>query len=55
MSGKMDSLTQFSENSEKSMQIKVPVVATVIEKVKNGQISFIVEPPGPDQDQGIFI
>ncbi|XP_066995404.1 uncharacterized protein [Anabrus simplex] len=37
----------------KAVQIKVPVVATVIQKVAaDGQLSIEVEPPGPEQDLG---
>lgn len=56
MSGKMDSnSTQLSDmDGSKSVQIKVPVVATVTEKIEtDGKISFIIEPPGPDQEQGL--
>ncbi|XP_031781305.1 serendipity locus protein H-1-like isoform X2 [Nasonia vitripennis] len=53
MSGKMDSSsTQLSDlDGSKSVQIKVPVVATVTERNEDGRISFVIEPPGPDQEQ----
>ncbi|KAL7305187.1 hypothetical protein TKK_0002580 [Trichogramma kaykai] len=52
MSGKMDESTQFVDHGQKSVQIKVPVVATVTEKVNDdGRTTFIIEPPGPDQEQ----
>ncbi|KAJ8679392.1 hypothetical protein QAD02_015179 [Eretmocerus hayati] len=54
MSGKMDpNSTSLSDvDGSKSIQIKVPVVATVTEKIDDeGKITFIIEPPGPDQDQ----
>lgn len=47
--------TMNSPQGTKSVQIKVPVVATVTEKIDaDGKISFVIEPPGPDQDQGKF-
>jgi hypothetical protein len=55
MSGKMDSSSnQISDiDGSKSVQIKVPVVATVTEKIEaDGKINFLIEPPGPDQEQG---
>lgn len=37
----------------KAVQIKVPVVATVIQNVDpDGKINFIVEPPGPENEHG---
>ncbi|XP_011503483.1 PREDICTED: uncharacterized protein LOC105366662 [Ceratosolen solmsi marchali] len=54
MSGKMDSSSaQLSDvDGSKSVQIKVPVVATVTEKLEaDGKINFLIEPPGPDQEQ----
>lgn len=37
----------------KAVQIKVPVVATVIQNVDpEGKISFAVEPPGPENEHG---
>lgn len=48
------SSTQLSDlDGSKSVQIKVPVVATVTEKNEDGRISFVIEPPGPDQEQGM--
>ncbi|XP_012285816.1 uncharacterized protein LOC105702671 [Orussus abietinus] len=36
----------------KAVQIKVPVVATVTQKIEpDGKVSFLVEAPGPDQEQ----
>lgn len=37
----------------KAVQVKVPVVATVIQNIEpDGKSSFIVEPPGAEQEQG---
>ncbi|XP_046388306.1 zinc finger protein 628-like [Ischnura elegans] len=39
-------------NSIKAVQIKVPVVATVIQRVgPDGQLTIQVEPPGPEQEE----
>ena len=52
----MDSTSKTMDiDGSKSVQIKVPVVATVTEKIDDdGKISFLIEPPGPDPDQGKF-
>ena len=43
------------EDSAKSVQVKVPVVATITQKMdSNGKMSYLVEPPGPDQEQGFY-
>ncbi|XP_058800319.1 uncharacterized protein LOC131669461 [Phymastichus coffea] len=43
---------QLSEDGSKSIQIKVPVVATVTEKLESdGKICFLIEAPGPEQEQ----
>lgn len=37
----------------KAVQVKVPVVATVIQNIDtDGKINFIVEPPGPENEHG---
>ena len=49
------SSTQLSDiDGSKSVQIKVPVVATITEKIEDdGKTTFVIEPPGPDQEQGL--
>lgn len=43
------------EDSAKSVQVKVPVVATIIQKVEaSGKFTYSVEPPGPEQEEGIY-
>ncbi|XP_033210102.1 uncharacterized protein LOC117168494 isoform X2 [Belonocnema kinseyi] len=45
-----------SEDSAKSVQVKVPVVATIIQKLESsGKYSYSVEPPGPEQEQESLI
>lgn len=37
----------------KAVQVKVPVVATVIQSIdSDGKMNFIVEPPGPENEHG---
>lgn len=37
----------------KAVQVKVPVVATVIQNIDpDGKMNFIVEPPGPEDEHG---
>lgn len=37
----------------KAVQVKVPVVATVIQNIdSDGKMNFIVEPPGPEDEHG---
>lgn len=40
-------------DGNKAVQVKVPVVATVIQNIEpDGRSSFIIEPPGAEQEQG---
>lgn len=40
-------------DGNKAVQVKVPVVATVIQNIEpNGKSSFVIEPPGAEQEQG---
>ncbi|XP_053983689.1 uncharacterized protein LOC128878981 [Hylaeus volcanicus] len=53
MAGKMTLSPTIASDADriKAVQIKVPVVATVIQNVDlDGKISFIVEPPGPENE-----
>ena len=43
------------EDTAKSVQVKVPVVATISQTFEtDGKVNYLIEPPGPDQEQGIF-
>lgn len=40
-------------DGNKAVQVKVPVVATVIQNIEpDGRSSFVIEPPGAEQEQG---
>lgn len=40
-------------DGNKAVQVKVPVVATVMQNIEpDGRSSFIIEPPGAEQEQG---
>lgn len=54
MAGKMSlSPTLADVDGVKAVQIKVPVVATVTQRIESdGSYSFLIEPPGPGQEQG---
>lgn len=54
MAGKMTLSPSAADlDGVKAVQIKVPVVATVTQRVEpDGSYSFLIEPPGPGQEQG---
>lgn len=55
MAGKMNLSPTISTDADriKAVQVKVPVVATVKQSVEpDGKMSFIVEPPGPENEHG---
>lgn len=40
-------------DGNKAVQVKVPVVATVIQNIEvDGKSSFVIEPPGTEQEEG---
>lgn len=58
MTGKMSLNPTETSDSDgtKAVQVKVPVVATVIQNVEpDGKSNFIIEPPGVEQVQGKLI
>lgn len=55
MAGKMSLSPTISADADriKAVQVKVPVVATVIQNIDpDGKMNFIVEPPGPEDEHG---
>ncbi|XP_003399243.2 uncharacterized protein LOC100645768 [Bombus terrestris] len=53
MAGKMSLSPTISADADriKAVQVKVPVVATVIQNIdSDGKMNFIVEPPGPEDE-----
>lgn len=55
MAGKitMNSIETSDADGNKAVQVKVPVVATVIQNIEpDGRSSFVIEPPGTEQEQG---
>lgn len=55
MAGKMSLSPTISTEADriKAVQVKVPVVATVIQNIDSeGKMNFIVEPPGPENEHG---
>lgn len=55
MAGKitLNSTESSDADGNKAVQVKVPVVATVIQNIEtDGKSSFVIEPPGAEQEQG---
>lgn len=55
MAGKMSLSPTITADPDriKAVQVKVPVVATVIQSIdSDGKMNFIVEPPGPENEHG---
>lgn len=55
LAGKITSNPSETSDADgnKAVQVKVPVVATVIQNIEaDGKSSFVVEPPGAEQEQG---
>jgi len=53
MAGKITLNPETSDVDGKAVQVKVPVVATVMQNIEpDGRSSFIIEPPGAEQEQG---
>lgn len=55
MTGKMtlNPADILNTDGTKAVQVKVPVVATVIQNIESdGKSTFIIEPPGSEQEQG---
>lgn len=55
MAGKITSNPSETSDADgnKAVQVKVPVVATVIQNIEaDGKFSFAIEPPGAEQEQG---
>lgn len=54
MAGKMSLSPMIPDvDRVKAVQVKVPVVATVIQNIDpDGKMNFIVEPPGPENEHG---
>ncbi|KAL6268477.1 hypothetical protein P5V15_001610 [Pogonomyrmex californicus] len=54
MAGKitLNSIETSDTDSNKAVQVKVPVVATVIQNIESdGKSSFVIEPPGAEEEQ----
>lgn len=55
MAGKitLNPIETSDTDGNKSLQVKVPVVATVMQNIEpDGKSSFIIEPPSAEQEQG---
>lgn len=53
MAGKITPNETTDTDSTKAVQVKVPVVATVIQNIEpDGKSNFVVEPPSVEQEQG---
>jgi hypothetical protein len=56
MAGKITLNPETSDiDGSKAVQVKVPVVATVMQNIEpDGKSVFVVEPPGAEHEQGKF-